>query len=404
MKKKLLAILLCVCMVTAMLCVGASAASFNDTDGHWAEQAIDRWSEAGVVGGVGDGEFNPNGSMTRAEAAVMFANLLKLSGKADVSGFADVSADSWYADAIASCVDAGIMSGVGGGRMDPNGTITREMFFVMFARALGISGDTTLEKPYADGAAVASWAQSSVYALVNKGYVSGVSGNSVAPKLEINRASVMSLLSNTIVAYVVNDGTVTVDGDGVVLVLAKNVTVTGSGNVAVVVAEENAKVSLKGATGAVEVIVKENNVNVTDAPAGTVITVTAGATGVVANGESVTAGGTVTIPTTKPSTGGGSYVPPPTPPSTSRPNIKVDGKDYVWDKDKEEYYYVDNDEKEYVSNEDLKEAMDTAELVTVDGKEYIYDSEEREWVDVDEEEAVLIEDIIGGSLTTDPVD
>ena len=89
MKRKLLSMLLSVCMVAATVTVMAFAAdsSYSDTDGHWAEAAINRWSDAGVVKGVTGDTFNPNGDMTRAQAAQVFANLLKLKEKADISQF-----------------------------------------------------------------------------------------------------------------------------------------------------------------------------------------------------------------------------------------------------------------------------------------------------------------------------
>ena len=64
--------------------------------------------------------------MTRAQAAAIFARLLKLDAKADISKYTDVDSDAWYAEYIAMCVAAGIMNGVGDNAMDPNGTLTRD--------------------------------------------------------------------------------------------------------------------------------------------------------------------------------------------------------------------------------------------------------------------------------------
>lgn len=46
-----------------------------------------------MIHGVGDGKFNPNGQMSRAEAAQVFANLLHLSNAADISAYVDVPAN-----------------------------------------------------------------------------------------------------------------------------------------------------------------------------------------------------------------------------------------------------------------------------------------------------------------------
>lgn len=411
MKKKVLAIITSACLATAMLPASALAVDFSDTQNHWAAEAIDRWSDYGVVNGMGGNTFAPGGDMTRAQAAQVFANLLKLDGQADMSGYTDVPADAWYADALAACVDKGILNGVGNGAMNPEGTITREMFFTMFARALGIEEATSLNQPFADSGSISSWARGSVYALVNHGYVHGMTGTTIAPGADINRASVMALLDQTIVEYVVTNGTYTVNEDGVVLVLADNVTVSGSGDVNVVVGSEGAKVSLSGATGAVEVTALENNVAVTNAPAGTTITAVEGVTGTTANGQAVTAGGEVTIPAQTTGGGGGGSVTPtpdPDPDPVERPTIIVGDKEYTWDADEQEYVTGDGDEKEYLSQDDLKEQG----VIIVDGKEYTYDN--GEWSEIifgddDEEEKVPVsddemDDILQGSNESETVD
>lgn len=295
MKKKLLAIATCLCMLTSLLPAVAMAAEYSDTAGHWAEESIARWSDAGVVQGS-NGQFNPEGMMTRAEAAQVFANLLKLTGKADLSAYTDVAADAWYADAFAACVAQGIMNGVAADQMDPTGTVTREMFFVMFARALGIKEESSLNGSFADSSEISSWAKGYVYALVNNGYVNGTSAGDIAPKLNINRASVMALLDQTIAYYVVKNGTVELKESGVVLVLADNVTLTGDADATVVVAAEGAKVSMKGYTGDATVSVVADDVALTNVPAGVAVLAVEGTDGVTVNGKTVTAGTDYTVP------------------------------------------------------------------------------------------------------------
>lgn len=388
MKKKLLAIATCLCMLTSLLPAVALAAEYSDTAGHWAEEDIARWSDAGVVQGS-NGQFNPEGVMTRAEAAQVFANLLKLDGTADLSGYTDVPADAWYADAIAACVDKGILSGIGGGLMNPNGTITREMFFVMFARALGIPEETSLNGSFSDSGSISSWARGAVYALINRGYVSGTSANTVAPQLNINRASVMALLNQTIVSYIVTDGAVTVNSDGVVLVLADDVTLSGSGDVTVSVASAGAQVDLEGMTGEVAVVVLEDDVAITNAPEGTVITVADDATGTTVNGEAVAAGEEIVIPEEQPapsgggggggggSTGGGGT---PTPDPDPEPEPGDDDEEEQTpptDDDEEQTPPTDDDEEEQVppTDDDEEEQTPTDE-----------DEEEQAPTDGDEDE------------------
>ena len=61
MKKKVLAIITSACLATAMLPASALAVDFSDTQNHWAAEAIDRWSDYGVVNGMGGNTFAPGG-------------------------------------------------------------------------------------------------------------------------------------------------------------------------------------------------------------------------------------------------------------------------------------------------------------------------------------------------------
>lgn len=418
MVKKVFALFLALTFA-ASLCVTVSAADFADTTGHWAEEAIDRWSEVGVVNGVSEDSFNPNGQLTRAEGAQIFTNLLKLTAKADLSAYTDVAADAWYADAMAACVAQGIMNGVAADQMNPNGTVTREMFFVMFARALGIQEESSLKGDFTDASEISSWAKGYVYALINNGYVNGTAEGVISPELNINRASVMALLDQTIAYYVVEDGTVELKEEGVVLVLADNVTLTGDADATVVVAAEGAKVSMKGYTGDATVSVVADDVALTNVPAGVAVTAAEGTDGVTVNGKTVTAGSDYTVPSQ--SSGGGSSSggsssgggTEPDVPSTERPDIVVGGNNYQWDEEEGEYYIIgDDEEKEYVSIGDIMDAIEEAGesmTITVDDKEYFYNKDLGEWFEIlddDEEEYVPTEDVeeaLGGSNTTDPI-
>lgn len=263
MKKRFLAAALALAMLLMMV-PSAFAASdgFDDVPGHWAEDAINRWSGYDVVNGVGDNQFAPNGTLTRAQAAQVFANLLDLEVQADISRYTDVPEGSWYHTAIAQCVAAGILTGTGGATMDPQSPVTREELFVMFARALNIRPQSSSDVTFGDSGEVSGWAQGYINALADRGFVSGVGGGMLAPGEAINRASVMSLLDKTISDYANTSGTTVGNASGVVLVVADNVSVAGDVDTLVVyggsasvtgsqvaeatVAGENASLSVSG--------------------------------------------------------------------------------------------------------------------------------------------------------------
>ena len=216
--------------VAAGVGTGSVSAAFHDTEGHWGAAAIDRWSQYGVVSGYENGAFQPDGSMTRAEVATVLSNLLNLSKKADISRFTDVDADAWYADAIAKCVAAGILNGIGNNTMAPEAAISRQQVFVMFARAVGLEPVAGTARSFTDSGEISSWAAGYINALVERGIVSGVGDGRLAPLSVINRASAMTILDKAIGTYAKEDGAdVSISGeDGrMVLVVAEDVTVTG---------------------------------------------------------------------------------------------------------------------------------------------------------------------------------
>lgn len=96
----------------------------NDADltggATWFENA-QNWAKAK---GISDGT-NPNGTINRAQMVTMLWRTMGQPAAAGSASFADVPADSYYAQAVAWAIENGITAGVGGGRFDPNSTCTR---------------------------------------------------------------------------------------------------------------------------------------------------------------------------------------------------------------------------------------------------------------------------------------
>ena len=96
----------------------------NDTDlsggANWYEKA-QLWSKDK---GISDGA-NPNGTIDRAQMVTMLWRAMGQPAAASGASFADVPADSYYAQAVAWAIENDITTGVGGGRFDPNSTCTR---------------------------------------------------------------------------------------------------------------------------------------------------------------------------------------------------------------------------------------------------------------------------------------
>lgn len=147
--KKTLCLVLALAMVMS-LGVSAFAASAKDDYTDYAsvaakhKEAVDVMTAAGVFNGMGDSanSFAPTGTLTREQAAKIVTYMLMEKANADtltaiVAPYSDVPATRWSAGAIAYCTNEGILAGVGGGKFDPEGTLTGLQFAKMLVCALG---------------------------------------------------------------------------------------------------------------------------------------------------------------------------------------------------------------------------------------------------------------------------
>ena len=136
---------LCMVLVLAMMvgvCAFSANAAFPDEAEIVNKEAVDLLTGIGVISGMGDGTFNPKGTLTRAMAAKIICYLL---GYQDVAGavstFTDVPATHWAAGPIALCATQGIVNGYGDGRFGPDDLLTTEAWEKMLLCALGFNAE-----------------------------------------------------------------------------------------------------------------------------------------------------------------------------------------------------------------------------------------------------------------------
>lgn len=143
----MLSMLLAAAMVCSLLCgVTVNAATDYKDDSLIANQeAVAVLSALGLFEGS-DGSFNPNGQLTREQAAKLIA-VLKLgkaaADKLTASGapFSDVAADRWSAPYIAYCKQEGIIAGKNDGKFYPRDPVTGTQWAKMLVVALGYDAD-----------------------------------------------------------------------------------------------------------------------------------------------------------------------------------------------------------------------------------------------------------------------
>ena len=110
----------------------SSALDFSDVADSEYAQEIDSLAASRIVFGDG-GKFRPDATMTRAEVCALLAQALDLYSTAN-GCFTDVAKGSWYAPSVNAMAAIGIVSGVGGGKFDPNATMTQEEFITVLGR------------------------------------------------------------------------------------------------------------------------------------------------------------------------------------------------------------------------------------------------------------------------------
>lgn len=142
--------------------------------------------------GYANGTFGPNANMTRAEAAQMFYNLLLNKQPVADAGFTDVAADRWYADAVNTLAFMGIINGVGNNQFAPSRTISRAEFAAIATRFAKANSNGSLA--FTD-VKRSDWFYSSVLTAVNYGWIGGYSNGTFKPNNNITRAEVVSIVN-----------------------------------------------------------------------------------------------------------------------------------------------------------------------------------------------------------------
>ena len=187
--------------------VTAPGTTFSDVKNHANKAAIEALASRGIINGMGQGTFMPNKTMTRAEFAAIVTRALGLTAK-DTKVFSDVPSSKWYAGYIGTANSSGIVNGVGNGKFNPEGTITRQEAAAMVARAAKLCGlDTAMDAAatkdmlaqFGDYRSVASWAKEPM-AFCYSVNILDQSALKIEPTKAILRCEIAQMLYNMLTA------------------------------------------------------------------------------------------------------------------------------------------------------------------------------------------------------------
>ena len=171
----------------------ADVHQFSDLTNHWALPYIEQIVGLELMKGISATTFSPDTGMTRAMFVTVlgrFAEINPDAWKMNYDGvlFSDVKDTAYYSSYVNWAARTGITNGIGNGKFNPDGMITREQMLTMLKRFADLTGKTfeavsilgvediaeTEEKPFSDEADISAWAKEAVEQLRSCGIIQGM--------------------------------------------------------------------------------------------------------------------------------------------------------------------------------------------------------------------------------------
>ena len=166
---------------------------YSDVDaGSWYADAVEYARDSGLMSGTTATTFEPSGATTRAMLA---QTLYRAAGSPAVSGsdaFTDTQDGAWYADAVLLAAQAGIISGYGGGLFGAEDPVSREQIAAILWRYAG--SPEAQSEDFADESTISAWAADAVDWARSAGVMTGREGGRFAPQANVTRAETAVIL------------------------------------------------------------------------------------------------------------------------------------------------------------------------------------------------------------------
>lgn len=174
-------------------------ATFQDVaEGDWFAPYAQFTGARQLFSGTMENTFAPSDAMTRAMVVTVLHRLESQPASSAGLPFEDVPQGAWYEQAAQWAAEKGIIQGVGGNRLAPQDTVTRQQLAVMLYRAAGspeVTGSTQALDQFSDGRKVASWAQDAMIWCAEQGILQGDEQGKLNPNEESTRAQVAAMLT-----------------------------------------------------------------------------------------------------------------------------------------------------------------------------------------------------------------
>ena len=162
--------------------------------GRWYEAGVTFALKNGLMNGVGGGKFDPDGSVTRGMLVTILYRVEKTPSVEGMKNpFTDVKSGAWYTDAIVWAADQGIVNGTSATTFAPDAFITREQIATILYRYAKAEKTEKDLSAYPDAGTVSGYAVDAMRWAVAEGLINGKDGR-LAPQENATRAQIATIL------------------------------------------------------------------------------------------------------------------------------------------------------------------------------------------------------------------
>jgi len=198
------------------------SAQKSELANHWAQRAMTKWIDKGIIRGDSNQLYKPDQPMTRAELTSFIVRILNLKETSNKE-FTDVSPNSWYASDFSKAYAADIVWGDASGKARPLDFISREEAAVIYSRVFQLQANGILpSQKFADAALIADWSREAVHAMQQNSYIKGKNGNKFDPKGHLTRAEAFQIFDNVVDEMISDGGTYSGDYQKSIIINGNN--------------------------------------------------------------------------------------------------------------------------------------------------------------------------------------
>ena len=183
-------------LAAALLAGTVPAALAADIDSHWSKPYVTSLHELGIINpSASTGTYTPEASVTRWEFMRYINRAFDFTEKASIS-FSDVKSSDMYYETIQIAVKHGYINGTGNNKMDPEGTLTREQAATILGRLHKYAPTASASKldVFTDKSKISSYATSYVAEAVSQGYINGYTDGTFKPQGNLKRGEIAKIL------------------------------------------------------------------------------------------------------------------------------------------------------------------------------------------------------------------